>query len=73
MSAYSLSNEAFVALMKYGGLLLVKLMAMSPITSLFRLSSNSYCSDEDAAFLVGKDEEKKKRLLIQSPSVQRVS
>lgn len=72
MSVFTPENPAFIALLKYGGLLLAKLLAMSPFTGLYRYAKKSVASREDAIGMVGNDEEKIKRLLEKNPDVERV-
>ena len=73
MSAiYSLENEAFAALVKYGGIVLLKLVAMTPVTVGYRFANNSVISEEDAVMRVGNNKEKIKRLLEPKREVERV-
>lgn len=72
MSLYTLENEAFASLVKYGGLALLKTVAMSPITIFYRLKYNSVPTPEDAAVRAGNDEELKKKLLAKNDEVERV-
>lgn len=68
-----MENGAFAALVKYGGLVLLKTIAMSPITVFYRLKYNSVATAEDAALRAGNDEEMKKKLLAKNDEVERVS
>lgn len=68
-----MDNEAFASLVKYGGLVLLKTIAMSPITIFYRLKYNSLPSAEDAVLKAGDDEEMKKKLLAKNDEVERVS
>lgn len=51
---------------------MAKLLAMSPFTGLYRYAKGSVASREDAVGMVGKDEEKIKRLLEKNADVDRV-
>ncbi|XP_039260542.1 microsomal glutathione S-transferase 1-like isoform X3 [Styela clava] len=71
MSVYSLENEAFVSLLKYGSIVLLKLVAMSPITSVYRGIYKSVASEEDAKLAEPNDKEKQKKLMAKNPGVER--
>lgn len=69
-----MDNEAFASLVKYGGIVALKVILMSPLTTLLRMAKNSYRTEEDYRSLVGvTDKDKIKRLLAdKDPHVERV-
>lgn len=73
MSSLTLENEAYVELLRYGGMLLVKLILMSPLTSLFRFIFKSFASEEDCRFLARNNPERREQLMKKDPNVERVS
>ena len=73
MSLYSMENAAFAALVKYGGLVLLKTIAMSPITVFYRLKYKAVPTPEDAVVQAGDDKEMQKKLLNKNDEVERVS
>nr|XP_039260545.1 uncharacterized protein LOC120336836 isoform X2 [Styela clava] len=72
MSVFTTENDSFVALIKYGSLILFKMVMMSTVTSVYRVLHRSLTSEEDAYFAVGNNKEKQKKLLIEHPDVKRV-
>ncbi|XP_077966033.1 microsomal glutathione S-transferase 1-like isoform X2 [Styela clava] len=71
MSVFTTENDSFVALIKYGSLILFKMVMMSTVTSVYRVLHRSLTSEEDAYFAVGNNKEKQKKLLIEHPDVKR--
>ena len=70
----SLANEVFRGLAFYGGLSLVKVLAMGPLTGLYRKSSKSFANPEDAKGVGGaKDADEVKVQLTPNDDVERVS
>ncbi|XP_039260539.2 microsomal glutathione S-transferase 1-like [Styela clava] len=71
---YSLKNPAFVSLVKFGTLIVAKMVLMSIVTTIYRVIYNSYVSEEDYALVYPEDKEKvkKKALVAQNANVERV-
>lgn len=67
-----MENAAFAAFVKYGGVLLAKLVAMSPLTAYYRITRKSFASREDAVNIAGEDKDMVKRLLEKNTDVERV-
>lgn len=66
-----MENAAFAALVKYGGLVLLKTIAMSPITIFYRMKYKSFPSPEDAVVQAGEDKEMQRKLLAKNDEVER--
>lgn len=72
MFALTLDNEAYVDFLRYGGMLLVKLMLMSPITTIYRFVYKSFKSEEDGNFLARDNADRRRYLTRTDPNVERV-
>ena len=70
---YSFDNVVFANLVFYGTLALLKVVIISPMTSLFRMKNSSYGSIEDAKLFAPNNPEKQKRLLRPNETIERVS
>ena len=70
---YSFDNVVFANLVFYGTLALLKVVIISPMTSLFRMKNGSYGSIEDAKLFAPNNPEKQKRLLRPNETIERVS
>nr|XP_039260541.1 microsomal glutathione S-transferase 1-like isoform X1 [Styela clava] len=71
-TVFSLTNVTFLSLLKYGSVLLLKMVLMSLVTVIYRIIYRSVASEEDALFRVGGDKEKRKSLLMKNWNVERV-
>ena len=72
--AYSVDNEVFRGLALYGGLSLVKVALMSPLSGFLRTSLKSFANVEDARGIGGaKDADELKVMMRPNEHVERVS
>lgn len=73
MSLYSLENEAFASLVKYGSVVLLKMSLMIVPTAFRRFSGNSFATEEDLVAAGITDKEKiKRKLATPDEEVERV-
>ncbi|XP_039260543.2 microsomal glutathione S-transferase 1-like [Styela clava] len=72
MQVISIENEALRDLMKYGSVLLLKMICMSILTSAYRAVYQSFPVEEDAKAVAGEDKEMQRKLLVKNPNVERI-
>lgn len=71
-SMFTKENEAFAGFLFYGSLLLLKVIMMSPMTSLPRIWTSSMATKEDKIFCILKSPKNKRSCTEPNEAVERV-